>query len=172
MKSYRRTVQVIIFIAVVLLGGYAIGNTLFASDGVPRKGDKAPEFSLLGLDGKVHKLSEYRGKPVIVNFWGSFCPECVTEMPAIESQFEKWKGKVDVLGVNLSEDPITVRSFVSNFDVKFPIILDKNKATEKKYGLQAYPTTFFINEEGKIADIFVGGMKEPDVEQRIAKMLE
>jgi thiol-disulfide isomerase/thioredoxin len=79
MGKSRKTVQVIILCAVLLIGGYAIGTTLFAGNdrGPLAPGSESPAFSLADLDGNIQQLADYKGKSVVVNFWGTFCPPCV-----------------------------------------------------------------------------------------------
>jgi len=170
----RKTVQIAILIGVLLLGGYAIGKTLFASTGgVPEVGGKPPAFTLAGADGKVHELDDYKGKPIVINFWGSFCPPCVAEMPAFQEQYDKWKDEgLEVLAINLSEDDLTVKSFLQRFDLDYTILRDKDRIVEKQYGLRSYPTTFFVEPDGTIQDIYVGGMTAEAIEERIAKLLQ
>lgn len=161
-------------LAIALLAGvYTVGAGIFNKDDKSVKvGGYAPDFSLQGLDGKVYKLADYKGTSVVLNFWGTFCPPCVEEMPALERQYNKWKndGAV-VLGVNLNESPITVRSFVDRYNITFPILMDQDEV-RKRYKVVSYPTTFYINSEGIIEDIFIGGMQESDIETRIGKLVE
>ncbi|MNZ83571.1 Thiol-disulfide oxidoreductase ResA [compost metagenome] len=174
-KKSRKTVQVVILIAVLIIGGYAIGTALFAGkDREPLKeGSVPPAFNLLDLDGKQHQLSDYAGKPVVVNFWGTFCPPCVKEMPEFERQYEKWKDQdLVILAINLSEDTLTVNNFVKRFDLHYPILRDVNRKTERSYELKSYPTTFFIKPDGTIMEIKVGGMTEQDIDERIERLLE
>lgn len=174
MKASRKPVQIAILLAVLLIGGYAIGTTLFASDGggVPKEGDKPNEFKLADLEGNVHKLSDYEGKPVVINFWGSFCPPCVEEMPEFEQQFQKWKDQgLTILAINLSEDTLTVNNFVRQFNLSYPILRDVNRKTERSYGLRSYPTTFFVKADGTIMEIKVGGMTQQDIDDRIERLL-
>lgn len=175
MGKSRKTVQVVILIAVLLIGGYAIGTTLFAdSDKGPLKeGGTPPEFELADLEGNIRQLSDYEGKPVVVNFWGTFCPPCVKEMPEFERQYQKWKDEgLVVLAINLSEDTLTVNNFVRRFELNYPILRDVNRKTERSYGLKSYPTTFFIKPDGSIAEIKVGGMTEADIDERIERLLQ
>ncbi|WP_336786810.1 redoxin domain-containing protein [Paenibacillus sp. MMO-177] len=175
MGKYRKTVQIVILLAVLVVGGYAIGNTLFAArdEGIPKIGEQPPEFTLADLQGNTHNLSDYKGKAVVINFWGSFCPPCVKEMPEFERQFEKWKGSgLEVLAINLSEDTLTVNNFVRRFDLSYPVLRDVNRKTERKYGLESYPTTFFVKPDGTILDVFVGGMSEKDIDSRVDKLLQ
>ncbi|GGD69487.1 redoxin family protein [Paenibacillus nasutitermitis] len=174
MKSNRRALQIVIFLGVLVLGGYAIGNALFASsDGLPQKGDKPPSFALLGTDGKTHKLSDYKGKALVINFWGTFCPGCVYETPDLQKQYEKQADKpFEIIGINLGEDKMTVNNFVKQYGVSYTIVQDENRKVERQYGLKSYPTTFFIRPDGTIMDIFVGPMTEKDIDERVTKLLQ
>jgi peroxiredoxin len=173
MKKYRRLLQYVILSAVLVLGGYAVGMSLKEDKSKPpQTGDMAPEFKLPGLDGNAYDLKQYRGKAVVVNFWGSFCPPCVREMPVIEKQYRKWKDQpFEVLAINLSEDRMDVVNFIKPFDLTYPILLDQKRAIEKKYGLLSYPTTFFIDKQGRIADIVKGELTESALESRIIRLL-
>jgi peroxiredoxin len=174
MKASRKPLQIVILIGVLLLGGYAVGKTLFASGGIPGPGDKPPEFTLAGTDGQVYKLSNYKGKALVINFWGTFCPPCVKEMPEFQRQFDKWKGNssLEILAINLSEDDLTVSTFLRRFQLDYPILRDKNRVVERQYGLRSYPTTFFVKPDGTIMEIKVGGMTEQDIDERVARLLK
>ena len=174
MKKYRKWMQVIILLVIAGIGAFAVGGS-FASkdDPIPKAGGQAPDFSLPGLDGKVHKLSDYRGKVVMINFWGTFCPPCKEEMPDIQAQYEKWKDEgFVVLGVNLAESKITVQGFVRENKLTFPILLDDQMEIRKKYGVVNYPTTFFIDRSGKIVWKQEGQMQESFIERQITALLE
>ena len=172
MKRYRKPIQYIILACVVLVGGYLVGQSLFKTQEVLKPGSEPPAFELADLQGEVHNLDSYIGKPLIINFWGTFCPPCRNEMPALQAEYEKWQGQgLELIGINLSEDRVSVQQFASSVGAKFPILLDRNKRTEKRYGLKEYPTTYFIDAKGKIQDIVVGGpMSEEDIESRIRKL--
>ncbi|WP_337101743.1 redoxin domain-containing protein [Paenibacillus sp. YIM B09110] len=175
MGKSRKTVQIIILAAVLIIGGYAIGSTLFASDseGPLKAGIEPPSFTLANLDGGTTALSDYKGKAVVVNFWGTFCPPCVKEMPEFERQYAKWKDHgLVILAINLSEDTLTVNNFVRQFDLNYPILRDVSRKTERSYGLRSYPTTFFIGPDGKIMEIKVGGMTEQEIDDRIERLLQ
>jgi peroxiredoxin len=169
----NKVLQFVILAAVLIIGGYAVVQSLFKTASVMKAGDQPPAFRLVGLDGLAYELADYRGKPLIVNFWGTFCPPCRNEMPAFQTAYDKWKDKgVQLVGINLSEDQLSVRSFARQVGAKFPILLDRNRQIEKKYGIKQYPTTFFIAADGKIQDIVIGGpMSETDIESRIDKLM-
>ncbi|EXX84788.1 thiol-disulfide oxidoreductase [Paenibacillus darwinianus] len=169
--SKRKIVQIAILIGVLLLGGYAIGKTLFSSDGTPQVGGKPPEFELAAMDGSVQKLSDYKGRPLVINFWGTFCPPCVKEMPEFQRQYVKWKGEgLEILAINLSEDDITVTNFLKRFNLDYQILRDRDRQTEKAYGVRQYPTTFFVKPNGEIKEIFIGGMTEAAIDERITEL--
>jgi peroxiredoxin len=175
MKGRKRKItQIVILIGILLLGGYAVGTTLFASDEKPKVGGRPPAFeNVADIEGNLHSLSDYEGRPVILNFWGTFCPPCVAEMPAIERQYQKYKDQgLAVLAINLSEDDITVRNFLKRFDLSYTILRDKNRMIERKYSLRSYPTTFFIGRDGRIMAIESGGLTDEEIEQYILKLLE
>ncbi|MDF2670442.1 MAG: thiol-disulfide oxidoreductase [Paenibacillus sp.] len=171
--KYRRRIQIIIFVAVLLIGGYTIGSSLFSKETIPKEGSTAPAFKLTGLDGQAKELSDYKGKVVIVNFWASWCEPCYKEMPAIQKQYDKWKDRgVVVLGLNLDESPVTVQTFVRQYDLTFPILIDKEFRMRNRYHVVSYPTTFFINGSGKIVTKKVGEMDEAFIEQTLTAMLK
>jgi peroxiredoxin len=175
MGKSRRKIQIVILIAVFIIGGYAIGTTLFAQNdnGQLRPGDKPPAFALADLDGNVFQLSDFEGKPVIVNFWGSFCEPCVREMPEFQRQYLKWQEKgLTVLAINLSEDTLTVQNLVKRFQLDYHILRDIGRKTERSYGLRSYPTTFFIQPDGRLMEAVVGGMSEEDIDKRVERLLE
>lgn len=174
MGKNRKPIQIVILLGVLLLGGYAVGKTLFASDdGRPAVGKEAPNFTLLDLNGQTHQLSDYKGKAVVVNFWGTFCPPCVTEMPEFQRMYDKYKNQsFEVLAINLSENDLTVSNFVAERSLTYPILRDANRVIERRYGLSQYPTTFFVNPDGTIQDIFVGGMSEQDIDSRVEQLLQ
>jgi len=174
MGRYRKPIQYVILAVVLLVGGYAIGNSLFTKSVVLTKGDKPPGFRLADLSKQAHDLKDYEGKPLIINFWGTFCPPCRNEMPALQNQYEKWKGQgLELIGINLSEDKLTAESFIRQIGVDFPILLDKDKKTEKAYGLKQYPTTFFIAPSGEIQDVVIGGLlSEDEIEKRVERLMQ
>jgi peroxiredoxin len=171
MGKNKRWMQLTIFSVVIVIGLLTLINNLYATDKRPVEGSKAPDFTLVGLDGQQHKLSDYKGKKVMVNFWGTFCPPCKNEMPAIQHQFDKRDSQnVEFLGLNLGESKITVQGFIDQYKISFPILLDDNEATRKRYGVNQYPTTFFIAPDGKIAKIMIGEMNEAFIEKTLASI--
>lgn len=171
----RKTMQVIILAAVLIIGGYAIGSTLFTdrSTGLIKPGEEPPAFTLANVEGGVTSLSDFAGQPIVINFWGTFCPPCVKEMPEFERQYVKWQDKgLTILAINLSEDTLTVNNFVNRFELTYPILRDVARKTERDYALRQYPTTFFVKSDGTLMEAVVGGMTEEDIDKRIERLLQ
>ncbi|ASA22959.1 redoxin domain-containing protein [Paenibacillus donghaensis] len=172
MGKARKPIQIVILFLIVLVGGYAIGSSVFGGGGVPEEGSNAPSFELLGLDGKTHTLEEYEGKAVVLNFWGSWCAPCVKEMPALQTQWEKWKDQdVVIVGVNVGEDQMTVENFVKQVAIDFPIVMDPGRDAVRSYGISPLPTTFFINAKGKVDSIHIGQLDLNSLDSEIGKLV-
>jgi peroxiredoxin len=172
LTNNKKTVQIIILSFVIIIGAFTIANSLFSDHATPQVGDKAPKFKLLGLDGQIHQLSDYKGKTVMINFWGTYCPPCKAEMPAIQNQYEQWKqSDVVVLAVNMGESPVTINGFINPLHTTFPVLLDEDFEIRKNYGVIQYPTTFFVKPNGRIAKIKPGGMDENFIQQSLSAML-
>lgn len=172
MGARKKWVQMTIFAIVLVIGVFTIMTNLSASDSkkYPQVGDKAPDFSLVGLDGKTHKLSDYKGKPVLVNFWGTFCPPCKEEMPDLQKQYDKWGKDIVFLEVNVDKNKVTVQGFMDQYSLNLPVLLDAKEEVRKMYGVMDYPTTFFINPDGKVEVKKIGQMTESFIDQTISQM--
>jgi len=119
----------------------------------PYKGSPVPPpLKLTDLNGKVHDLADYKGKVVLVNFWASWCPPCVHEMPSMQRLKEKMAGKPFVIfGVNMAEPENEVRDFLATkVKVDFPILMDRDGAALKAWKVFVFPTSFIVGPDGKI----------------------
>lgn len=139
------------------------------------KGETAPDFELTTLDGETARLSDYKGKKVILNFWASWCPPCRAEMPDMQKYYEEQAPgeNVEILAVNLTPkdrgmDKIT--AFIEEFDLTFPIPMDTEGDIDKLYQAAAIPTTYMIDTEGKVRNKIVGPMAEQMMEEFIGNM--
>lgn len=127
-------------------------------------GDDAPDFTLVDLNGEVHRLSDYKGQGVFLNFWGTWCKPCVKEMPAMDRQYEVFKDKgVQILAVNIAQSDFEVQRFADQYGLNFPIVIDKTKSVMEAYNINPLPTTLLINPDGKIEQILRGEMTEQDI---------
>lgn len=118
------------------------------------------DFELDSLDGEIIRLSEFRGRPVVVNFWATWCDPCKEEMPLLELVYTGNSNRLVVIGVNAQEDPIVVKPFVENYQLTFPIVLDQNGEMEKRYAVRGYPTTFFIDADGVLKAEYIGQLND------------
>lgn len=134
-------------------------------------GDAAPDFSLVDLGGKTVTLSAYRGKAVLLNFWGTFCPPCRAEMPSLNRVYLDLKDKgFVVLGVSLDRSEGPVRSLVASEKIAFPIMIDEAKEVYyKKYATFALPLTYLIDKHGTVVQKFFG-REEWDSDEMKAKI--
>ncbi|MCM3691264.1 redoxin domain-containing protein [Neobacillus niacini] len=128
-----------------------------ANMGGLKVGAKAPDFELKTLAGDTVKLSDLKGKKVMLNFWATWCPPCKAEMPAME-EFHKQAGdEVVILAVNI--DPhLDVKAFVDENGITFPIPLDAEDTVNETYQVLSIPTTYFIDSKGNIGNKYIGAM--------------
>ncbi|MCP3738680.1 thiol-disulfide oxidoreductase ResA [Rossellomorea sp. BNER] len=159
-----RTIILIVLASAVIYTLYA--NFTKGERGTLDKGDTAPDFVLTDMKGETHRLSDYKGEGVFLNFWGTWCKPCEKEMPYMENQFQKFKDQgVNVIAVNVGESDFQINKFIDEHQLTFPVVVDKEKDVQNAYGIKPLPTTFLINPEGKITKIITGSMSEKDIEQ-------
>lgn len=128
------------------------------------KANPAPDFTLQKLGGGTISLSEFKGKkPVVVDFWASWCPNCRRDMPKLNGFYEKYKDKVEVIGVNLQEKESTVQSFISSRGISFPIALDPSGHASNAFGIQYTNTHFLIDINGNLVRVIPGDISEADI---------
>ena len=152
----------------------AVGAPLSSSPS-PREGFLAPDFTLDTLQGEKVALSGLRGKIVVVNIWATWCPPCRKETPALEKSYEQYKDSgVVILGVDLTNQDLVsdVESFVQEFGLTYLILLDRDGSVGILYQIKGLPSTFFINREGIIRTVVVGGpMSETFIRSKIETLL-
>jgi len=172
----RRWIQIGILAVVLIAGLFTIVTTISGRADrqfqIVRAGDKAPDFKVLGLDGQVYRLSELRGKTVVLNFWATYCDPCRQEMPDLQKQADKWvDAGVVVVGMNVGEGRVTVNNFIQQYQIRFPIYLDSDEQIRRSFGVREYPTTFFIRPDGRVHTVKTGMMNEPYIERTIAAIV-
>lgn len=115
------------------------------------------DFEAADLDGKKVKISDFKGKVVMLNFWATWCPPCKKEMPSMETLYQTLKHEKDfiMLAVDLMEDPELVKDFVKRYNYHFPVLLDELGTGGKLYDVQAIPTTVIIDRRGNV----IGGAR-------------
>ena len=148
----------------------SIEETLNVQKGIIMSADvskQAPEFSLRTLDAKEVKLSDHKGKKVIINFWATWCPPCKAEMPAMQQLYERVNGQFDLLAINI--DPKNdVAGFVKENKITFPVLLDESGKVNESYNILSIPTTFLVDEKGIIVKKHIGAMTLDQMEEFIS----
>jgi peroxiredoxin len=137
----------------------------------PVIGARPPEFSLFNLEGDELSLGSFKGQPVVINFWATWCAPCRVEMPAIQSRFEKFRDQgLVVLAVDFDEPGEIVADFRDEFGLTFEILLDPGAEVQKLYRNRSYPTTFFIDPDGVIQAQHFGPMTEGQLDNNLAQI--
>ncbi len=132
----------------------------------------APNWSLKNLDGKTVRLSDFRGKVVVLDFWTTWCPPCRQEIPGlIELQKKYGTNGLVVIGVSLDEEPRMVKPVVQNLKVTYPVVFGTPVVAESYGGVAVVPSTFVINREGKITVLHEGFVEMATIETEIKPLL-
>ena len=122
-----------------------------------RVGEPAPNFQLEDLDGQSISISDLQGKPVLLNFWATWCSPCRAEMPYLQQIYEEWSGVgLEVLAINIGESPSLVTEFLQSYNLSLPVLLDTGGKIATKYNIRYMPTTFFIDKDGTIQVKIIG----------------
>ncbi len=135
-------------------------------------GDRAPDFTILDREGNEISLSNFKGKPIFLNFWASWCPPCVEEMPYIQNIYNTYKDKdVVVLAINVTaaekNGEKDTNEFLEKNNYTFPVLLDIEGEAASTYGIRYFPTSYFIDENGIIVNTVVGGMTKEKITDNI-----
>lgn len=150
---------VLVVIAAVLIfrnSGLRIENGTSALNDGPQTGAVLDDFELISLDGESVKLSDYRGKKVIINFWATWCNYCQNEMPLLDEYYQKYSSDLVVLAVDYHESQEIVKQYVEETQYQFPILLDEDGAVARKYLVPGLPVSFFLDDQGVLVDVQYG----------------
>lgn len=134
---------------------------------------EAPSFRLPGLDGKEYALSDFRGQPVILTFFTTWCPYCAEELPLLEKLYKEYQEKASlvILGIDPQESEGVVRKFVERIGISFPVLLDAKGETAASYRVLGFPMLFFIDPWGRVADVIIGGSNETTIRRKLDRIL-
>ena len=139
------------------------------------QGSEAPDFTVYDLEGNAHKLSDFRGKPVLLNFWASWCGPCQMEMPDFQKYYESHGDKVNFVIVNLTDGQQETVESASAFIVEkgytFPVYYDTDIDAAAKYGVSAVPVSYFIDAEGYFVAWAQGALNADKLEQGMDMLL-
>ena len=140
------------------------------------RGSEAPDFTVYDLEGNAHKLSDFRGKPVLLNFWASWCGPCQMEMPDFQKFYESHGDKVHFVIVNLTDgQQETVESasaFIAEQGYTFPVYYDTDIDAAMKYGVSAVPVSYFIDAEGYFVAWAQGALSADMLQQGMDLLLD
>ena len=175
----KRNGLVFIALCVIIIGMVVSGKYLNRVRGRNRvvagdvRGKVAPDFELTSLDGKRVKLSDYRGKAVLLNFWATWCSPCKVEMPwFVDLQKKYGNDGLVVLGVAMDDsDSAKIAQFASEMGVNYPVLLGTDKVSEEYGNVEFLPTSFYIDREGKFVGKGVGLLARSEIEGNIQKAL-
>jgi peroxiredoxin len=137
-------------------------------------GDQPYEFALQDLDGNTVALSQFIGRPILINFWATWCGPCRLEMPELQSVFEEYRDSEDFLILALDQDETAedVNAYFDELGLTFQPLLDENNETAKNYGLQGtLPASVFINPDGEVVVIHRGVMTRGQIDQFLVETI-
>lgn len=181
-----RQVVIILLLALWLAGCTASGQGAGDESGLPvastagvdnrghglNPGDLAPNFALQGGDGASRQLADYQGKPVVLNFWATWCAPCRQEMPELVAAYqEHLDQELVILGINAQESGEQARKFVDQYQMTFPVVLDARGDVQQLYQVRGLPTTVFIDRDGRIAARHAGLLTRDLLDQYLAEIL-
>ena len=172
MKITKQQKNVLLIALAFAIGG-AIGG---AMGWLGNKKGSAADFKVLNERGQSVQLSDYQGRPVVVNFWATWCKPCLSELPAFENAYSQYKKDVQFMMVNLTtwEDTKSV-SYVKEFlmaeEYNFPAFFDTTGEAAETYNMKSIPLTLFIDESGELAYKHSGAMSETQLKNYIEEYL-
>jgi peroxiredoxin len=135
-------------------------------------GDLAPVFSLTTLDGETVSWESLLGRPVVLSFWVTWCGHCRTQTPRLIAAHERYAAQgVQFVGISVNESRDSVAPYVDQQSIPYPIVLDSDGAVGARYGVRGFPTTYFLDHEGRVAAVHVGELQAVDIDRCLAQLL-
>ena len=179
-KFYKvlKALIVLLAVAVVLAAAWRIGMP--AEENLPQQTQEdnasaAPDFTVYDLDGNSVKLSDFRGKPMILNFWASWCGPCKVEMPDLEEAYLAYGSEIAFMTINLTdgrnETVESASSYIAGQGYTFPVYYDTNMEATYAYGINSIPMTYFIDAEGNVISSNLGMISASKLQQGIDALL-
>jgi peroxiredoxin len=164
----------IVIVVALLVGCTQVSNRQAASVKSEKDRRRAPDFALKDMNGQTAKLSDYRGKVVLVNFWATWCSPCQVEIPWFKSFEQSYKDRdFAVLGVSMDDDGWTaVKPYLVDHKINYRVVIGTEELTQLYGGVDALPTTFIIDREGRIASVHIGLVSKSEYQNEILKLLD
>jgi len=126
------------------------------------------------LEGDDFELGEAHGRPVVINFWATWCGPCEAELPVKKRLAREFEGTARFLGINLTTSEAgvdEVRRYAREHEINYPVLLDVRGAVQQRYGVRGTPTTYIVDSEGGVAHKFMGAMNYRDMQRRLDKLI-
>ena len=158
----------------IVLFGIVPGLTEAGGEAPPAGSRRqAPDFEVADLHGHSLRLSALRGKVVLLDFWATWCPPCVAEIPHFKELYAEYNPQgFELLGLSLDEGgKESVRSFAEKHEIRYPLAMSKDEIVQAYGGIHGIPTTFLIDKKGQVAKRYVGYRSKEEFEQEIQKLL-
>lgn len=165
--SIERSLIVVVMILILLIAG-----TVKAHTQTKTTAQKAPDFTLKSMDGTDVTLSKLNDRPVLVNFWATWCGYCVKEFPDLEELWNEYEGKIHILAVNVGETRKVIDDFLKKTPYTFPIVMDSSYAASTAYKVSGIPVTYIIGTDGSILFSRVGMMSKKDMVTAVEEALK
>ncbi len=179
----QKTFLILLLAGGLLIGGAAAGYRILSANYTPdgtssaQEHEKitAPDFVVQNQSGESVKLSDYFGKPIVLNFWATWCGPCKSELPAFDAAYHSYGDRAEFLFVNLTdgqrETVEVVEEFLAANDYTFPVYYDTMSSAANAYSVYGVPVTYFIHADGTVQDAFMGAMPADQLEQYLQKLL-
>lgn len=156
-----------------ILEGLSDGPSMAGDENQPQENQKAPDFTLETTDGRKISLHDFSGKPVIVNFWTTWCGPCKSEMPAMEDIHRRYKDSgLSILAINSGEEASKVIGYGQEMGLSFLLLLDSDSNISNTYRVNSIPRSFFIDEEGMIRKIIYGSLSASELDQYVQDLMQ
>lgn len=166
--SYLVTSAVLPLILLAVL----VGRLTLGAAHAPLIGSVAPDFALADLNGNPVRLADLRGRPVIVNFWASYCASCVEEFPLLKTALAEHEADgLEVVGIVFQDRSEAARSFMSRMQATWPAAMDTTGEVAQAYGIFAPPESFFIDRDGRIAGLQIGELSRADLARQLQTII-
>ena len=179
-KNSKKLKATVIFLLAMLIAGFTIflaigvmGTTTATSrSGKELVGKKAPSFVAPKVGGQLGSLENYKNKPLVLNFWASWCPPCRDETPGMERIWRKYEDQgVVILGINVQDGEKEAERYISEFGVTFSNALDLDGSITVDYGVTGLPVTFFIDNDSVVTGRWVGSISEDRLDNWVSNLI-
>ena len=179
-KNSKKLKATVIFLLAMLIAGFTIflaigvmGTTTATSrSGKELVGKKAPSFVAPKVGGQLVSLENHKNKPLVLNFWASWCPPCRDETPGMERIWRKYEDQgVVILGINVQDGEKEAERYISEFGVTFSNALDLDGSITVDYGVTGLPVTFFIDNDSVVTGRWVGSISEDRLDNWVSNLI-